>query len=235
MSKQAKNQRSDPTRFRIGYIASHIYRLTFEINEVVELLRQHPDTRVYSFYRQRGAEGIQRERIKEIGADIVAPTIGTVFRAFFGFLVGAPVALARGAALLMWNSKSNPVYWFKNLAVFFAALPMLGDARRHRVTHLHADFGSSPATIAWLGKKMLGTTMSIRYHSFDIHLNTIGWKDPLRRRKLRDADLVVAVHYDGLKYLRGWAPDVEGEKFTVIRVSVVFEPEPRRESPSGVP
>ncbi len=235
MREQNKNQRSTAGRIRIGYIASHIYRLTFEINEVAELLRQHPDTRIYSFYRRRGTEGVQSERIKEIHADIIAPTIGSVWSGLFFFLFRSPLVLVKGAALLMWNSKSNPVYWFKNLIVFFVALPVLADVRRHEVTHLHADFGSSPATIAWLGKKMLGTTMSIRYHSFDIHLNTIGWRDPLRRRKLSDADLVVAVHHDGLGFLRRWVPDVDPEKFKVVRVCVKFKPEPKRDEPPDPP
>jgi colanic acid/amylovoran biosynthesis glycosyltransferase len=228
MRREPNNQQPAMDRIRIGYIASHLYRLTFEINEVVELLRQRPDTRIYSFYRPRGSEGIQSERLKEIPAAIIAPSWGSVLGGLCRLCVGAPGALVKGAALLMWNSKSNPVYWFKNLVVFFVALPILADARRHKVTHLHADFGSSPATIAWLGKKMLGTSMSIRYHSFDIHLNTIGWRDPLRLRKLRDADVVFAVHHDGLGFLKRRVPDIGAEKFKVVRVCVMFDPLPKR-------
>jgi len=117
------------------------------------------------------------------------------------FAVFSPRRLCAAAAALAWASKSNPVYWFKNAIVFFVSLPMLADAQRHGVTHLHADFGSSPATIAWIGFAATRTGFSIRYHSFDIHLNTLAWKDPLRRRKLRDADLVAVVHRDGIAHL----------------------------------
>jgi hypothetical protein len=71
----------------------------------------------------------------------------------------------KAGVLLAWFSVRNPVYWAKNLAVFFIAMAVLADARRHRVTHLHANFGSSPATIAWLGKKALGTGMSVTFHA----------------------------------------------------------------------
>jgi glycosyltransferase involved in cell wall biosynthesis len=136
---------------------------------------------------------------------------------------------------LAWASKSNPVYWVKNAVVFLISLPFLADAQEHGVTHLHADFGSSPATIGWIGSRLLGTGFSIRYHSFDIHLNTLGWRDPLRRRKLRDADLVVAVHHDGIRHLRRQAPEVDPGKFRMIRVSAVFQPLPKPERPSEPP
>ena len=113
--------------------------------------------------------------------------------------------------------------------MFLVSLPLLADARRHGVTHLHADFGSSPATIAWIGSRLLGTGFSVRYHSFDIHLNTLAWRDPLRRRKLRDADLVAVVHRDGIAHLRWRAPDVDPAKFKMIRISVAFRPLPKPE------
>jgi glycosyltransferase involved in cell wall biosynthesis len=138
-------------------------------------------------------------------------------------------------ALLMWHSKSNPVYWFKNVIVFFCALPILDDVYNRGVTHIHADFGSSPATIAWLGKKMFGTGMSIRYHSFDIHHQGIGWRDPLRRQKLRDADVVFAAHTDGLSHLKRMVPDVNPDRFRMIRICVVFKAEARKREPSTPP
>ncbi len=224
MKKQSDTERSHNGRMKIGYVASHAYRLTFEINEIIEIVRQQPDTRVYSFYRAKGP-GIQRKRLSDVPGTILSWSYGTIVRSFFYFLFRDPIGLTRSGLKLMWCSRSNPIYWVKNLVVFFVALPMLCDARRHGVTHLHADFGSSPATIAWLGKELLGTGFSIRYHSFDIHLNTLRFKDPLRRRKLRDADLVVAVHHDGLGHLKRKVPDVPEDKFKMIRISVVFAPE----------
>jgi glycosyltransferase involved in cell wall biosynthesis len=215
-------------RLKIGYVAFHVYRLTFEINEIIEILRQHPDARIYSFYRPKGSE-VQRERLREIPVEIVTWSFGGMLRALAYFCLRIPLRLVRAMLALAWASKSNPVYWVKNTVVFAVALPILADARRHGVTHLHADFGSSPATIAWLGTRLLGTGFSIRYHSFDIHLNTLRWKDPLRRRKLRDADLVVAVHHDGIRHLRKKAPDVAEDKFKMIRINVVFHPLPKSE------
>jgi glycosyltransferase involved in cell wall biosynthesis len=211
--------------FKLGYIASHAYKLIFEINEIAELRRQDPSVRVYSFYRKKGA-GIQHERLEEVQGDVLTWSYTGVIAGLFYFLFKKPLGLIGSFLALMWASKTNPVYWLKNTAVFFVALPMLRDADRESVTHLHADFGSSPATVAWLGARLLGTGFSIRYHSFDIHLNTFAYRDPLRRRKLEDADLVIAVHEDGLGHLKNTAPGAARDKFEMIRICVVFKPEP---------
>jgi glycosyltransferase involved in cell wall biosynthesis len=203
-------------------VASHAFRFTFEINEIVEILRQHPDARVYSFYRRRGA--VQSERLREIPNEIGTWSCSGILAAFAYFARRRPGRLVATAVALAWASKSNPVYWFKNAVAFCIALPFLADAHRHNVTHLHADFGSSPATIGWVGRRLLGTGFSIRYHSFDIHNETLGWRDPLRRRKLADADLVLAVHEDGLRHLRDRAPGEPPGKFKVVRICVAFDP-----------
>jgi glycosyltransferase involved in cell wall biosynthesis len=178
---------------------------------------------------------IQAERVREVRSEIVTWSCRRGLEAVLYFLARSPWRLAKTALALAWASAPNPVYWVKNAAVFWISLPILADARRHGVTHLHADFGSSPATVAWIGSRLLGTGLSIRYHSFDIHLDTIGYRDPLRRRKLRDADLVFAVHQDGIRHLRRRAPDVDPGKFKMIRVSVAFEPLPKPERPAGPP
>jgi glycosyltransferase involved in cell wall biosynthesis len=215
---------------KIGYIASHLYRFTFEINEVAELLARRPETRVYSFHRPAGL-AIQSERLRDLKADIISWSPTAVVSGFITLLASHPWRLFRAGAELGIRSLPNPVYWFKNVATFLIAMPILADAHRHSVTHLHADFGSSPATVAWLGKRILGCGMSVTFHSFDIYLRRIAWRDPLKRRKLRDADLVVAVHRRGLERLMSLVPDVPGEKFHVIRISVAFEPATGDESP----
>jgi colanic acid/amylovoran biosynthesis glycosyltransferase len=227
MSKSHGQELREPRVFKLGYVASHAYRLTFEINEIVEILRRRPDTRVYSFYRPKGA--IQHDRVREVPGGIMSWSLRGMLSGLGYFCARSPGRLIGTAAALAWESKSNPVYWIKNAFVFLVSLPFLADARRHGVTHLHADFGSSPATIAWIGSRLLGTGFSIRYHSFDIHLDTLAWRDPLRRRKLQDADLVAVVHRDGISHLRRRAPDVEPGKFKMIRISVAFQPLPKPE------
>jgi glycosyltransferase involved in cell wall biosynthesis len=221
---------------KIGYISSNVYRHTFEINEVVELCRQKPGTRVYSFYRPVAAN-IQTRRIGEVPVDIGSWSLGSIVRGFAYLLARKPLRLMGAGFELALRSLPNPVYWFKNKAAFFIAMPMLEDAHRHGVTHLHANFGSSPATIAWLGKKVLGTSMSVTFHAFDIYVDELRFRDPLKRRKLRDAEMVVAVHHDGLEHLKRLVPDVATPpgKFRVIRISVVFEPEPGAASGEGEP
>jgi len=219
---------------KLGYIASNIYRHTFEINEAAELVRQRPETRVYSFYRpQKGS--IQSERLVEIDSPVVTWTPAAIVRGLVSLAVRRPFHLLAAAVDLGIRSLPNPVYWVKNAATFLAAMPILDDARRHGLTHLHANFGSSPATVAWLGRRILGTGMSMTFHAFDIYYGARSHRDPLKRRKLRDADLVVAVHRHGLDYLRALVPGEPANKFCVIRISVSFEPLPTRREEPGAP
>jgi glycosyltransferase involved in cell wall biosynthesis len=225
MTKSRKEDSARQGALRLGYVASHAFRLTFEINEIVEVLRRKPDTRIYSFYRSKGA--IQPERVQEIPSEIVTWSIRGMLSGLGYFCARSPLGLIRTAAALAWESKSKPVYWIKNSFVFFMALEFLADARKHGVTHLHADFGSSPATIAWLGSRLLGTGFSLRYHSIDIHLDSPAGGDPMRRRKLLDADLIAVVHHDGIAHLRRRAPEADPAKFKMIRISAVFRPLPK--------
>jgi glycosyltransferase involved in cell wall biosynthesis len=208
---------------KIGYIASSIYRHTFEINEVAELLRQSPGTRIYSFYRGTGDE-IQSRRIRDIENSIITWSAPSIISGFFRLAARLPFALFLAAAKLAVLSAPNPVYWFKNLVTFFVALPILADANKNGITHLHANFGSSPATIAWLGKNVLKTSMSVTFHAFDIYSDSAGLRDPLKKRKIRESDLVVAVHRHGLEHLQALVPEADKNKFKMIHICVVFEP-----------
>lgn len=211
---------------KIGYIAASIYRLTFEINEVVELLRQAPDTRVYSFHRPKGSE-IQSLRVQDVPVEIRYWSVTSVLRGLFYLVARYPGRLLLGAVRLAVRSAPNPIYWIKNFLTFFLAMPILADADKNGVDHLHADFGSSPATIAWLGKGILGTEMSVTFHAFDIYSRTLVDRDPLKKQKLRDADVVIAVHRDGLEHLMSLVPDVDKNKFETIHICVEFSPAKR--------
>jgi glycosyltransferase involved in cell wall biosynthesis len=71
--------------------------------------------------------------------------------------------------------------------------------------------------------------MSVTYHAFDIYSNAYASRDPLKRQKLLDADLVVSVHEDGRQLLQRIAPEAAGDKFRVIRICVAFDPETKTE------
>lgn len=211
---------------KIGYIAYHLWGHTFEINEAQELTRQHPDVRLYSVLQPNG--DFQRRRVRDLQTEIVTWSYGSILRGWLYLKKNHPIGVIKGALMLAARSAPNPVYWVKNAALFLGAMPILADASRHKVTHLHANFGSSPATVAWLGKKILGTGMSVTYHAHDIYSQNLSRRDPLKRSKLRESDLVVALHEDGREYLQQLVPDVDGNKFKVIRICVMFDPEDKR-------
>ena len=208
---------------KLGYVASHIFRHTFEINEAAELVRQRPDTTVYSFHRPGHGE-YQVERVQEMPTGVVTWSWSGVARGLLNVLARHPVALPKSAFLLACYSFRNPIYWFKNVVVFLASLPILADIERRGINHLHASFGSSPATIAWLAKQIIGTSYSITFHSFDVYSTQPQYRDPLRVRKIRGASLVVAVHEAARQILSRLEPDGDRAKFQMIRIAVTFEP-----------
>lgn len=211
---------------RIGYIASSVYHHTFEINEVVELHRQDPSVRIYSFYR--GDRGdVQHERVREMTFPVVSWSAASAIAAFFYAMSRRPARTLAAFAELFARSLTNPVYIPRNFAVFMIAMPILRDAHRNGVTHLHANFGSSPATIARLGKRIFGMTFSVMFHAFDIYVDRGLHHDPLRRAKLRDAERVFAAHADGLGTLMHVVPGEPRNKFEVVHISVRFDSAPR--------
>ena len=211
---------------KIGYIASHIYRHTFEINEVVELFRQAPDTRLYSFYSANRSD-LQHERVRELPASVITWSPATVLGGLGYLAMRHPLRLVAGALTLFVLSLRNPIYCFKNAAAFCVAMPILRDAHRSGVTHLHANFGSSPATVAWLGKRILRMRMSVTFHAFDIYVDSGSSHDPLRTFKLRAADLVIAAHEDGRRVLMAMVPGEPEAKFKTVYISVSYAPLPR--------
>jgi glycosyltransferase involved in cell wall biosynthesis len=211
---------------RIGYIASSIYRHTFEINEVAELHKLDASVRTYSFYRDRHGS-VQHERIEELDFPVVTWSPAAFLPALLYILARHPLRTCSAALGLFFRSLRNPVYCYRNAMVFLIAMPILRDAHQNGVTHMHANFGSSPATIARLGKHIFGMSYSVMFHAFDIYVDRGPYQDPLRSIKLRDADRVFAAHADGLNALKRMVPREAHEKFEVVHISVRFHALPR--------
>jgi colanic acid/amylovoran biosynthesis glycosyltransferase len=79
----------------------------------------------------------------------------------------------------------------KNLIVVPKGLALADVARPRGITHLHAYWLSTPATIAWLASRVSGIPFSATAHRWDIYENNMA------ARKLRDAAFVRTISARG--------------------------------------
>ncbi len=187
----------DKSSPRTAYLIKCFPRLseTFILHEVLELERQGLSLRIYSLLEPSG-------KINQAARDVRSP-ITYIPRSFprglLSLLAGAarrfvknPFAfLAIGAAALVRFHHPATV---KQL--FFAAY-LANQMERDGVTHLHAHYANTPATVALLAHRFTGIPFSFTAHAKDIYLSP----KPLVAYKMRQARYVVTCSGHGQRYL----------------------------------
>lgn len=115
---------------------------------------------------------------------------------------------------------------------YFAEAVVLADAmRRDRLSHVHAHFGTNPATVARLVAKLCGGTYSFTVHGpdeFDAPL------DHDLGGKIADAAFVVGVSSFGRSQLMRWSDPSHWSRIAVVSCSVAprfLNAEPRMADP----
>jgi colanic acid/amylovoran biosynthesis glycosyltransferase len=123
-------------------------------------------------------------------------------------------ALGRGHPTLLWR--------------FLQAGYVANEARRLRLTHLHAQFATRPTTVALLASRLTGIPFSFTTHAMDIFTQRVD-RGALAR-KIREARFVVAVS----EFNKAYVEQVAGTRGgTVVRVYNGIDLE--RFAPDGVP
>ena len=185
----------DPTPLRIGYVLKRIPRFseTFILNELLALQSQGAKLQVFSLLTP--PDEPRHARL----ADLHAPVT---------YLAKAPPA----AAPVLSDSDSalfagNDARTIATLHAKAAEVARL--ARAAGITHLHAHFGSDPATVALLAARALGGTFSFTAHARDIYHTYIS--PPVdaakRQAKLREAAFTVTVSDFNATHLRALCPE----------------------------
>ena len=185
----------DPTPLRIGYVLKRFPRFseTFILNELLALQSQGAKLQVFSLLTP--PDEPRHARL----ADLHAPVT---------YLAKAPPA----AAPVLSDSDSalfagNDARTIATLHAKAAEVARL--ARAAGITHLHAHFGSDPATVALLAARALGGTFSFTAHARDIYHTYIS--PPVdaakRQAKLREAAFTVTVSDFNATHLRALCPE----------------------------
>lgn len=128
-----------------------------------------------------------------------------------------PLATLRGLGLALRLARSSDRGLARHLAYLAEALVLLPRCRRERVEHLHVHFGTNPASVALLMRRMGGPPFSLTVHGPD-EFDAPG---PLALdRKVADSAFVVAISDFAASQLRRWARPKDWPKVHVVRCTV---------------
>jgi colanic acid/amylovoran biosynthesis glycosyltransferase len=165
----------------------------FFIPEVRELRRRGHEVVLVPMW-PRGA--VMHEDAREllettIGAPLLSPRIACAAAAE---VAAHPVRSMRSLAVLK-KSRSGRVL-AKNVAVCPKALWLARLVRRLRADHIHAQWGATTATMAWVAHMVTGVPWSFTVHRWDIAENN------LLQQKAASARFVRAISVTGAKAVR---------------------------------
>jgi colanic acid/amylovoran biosynthesis glycosyltransferase len=187
----------DQPPLRIGYVLKRFPRFseTFILNELLALQDQGAETHVFSLLTP--PDEPRHARLANLRAHVtyLAKPAGAV-----------PVIVPEDAALFAGNDAKT----IATLQAKAAEVARLASAAG--ITHLHAHFGSDPATVAMLAARIIGGTFSFTAHARDIyHTYVSPTVDAEKRRaKLRAAAFTVTVSDFNATHLRALCPEAAG-------------------------
>ncbi|MGL5010673.1 MAG: glycosyltransferase, partial [Paracoccaceae bacterium] len=188
----------DPRPIRIGYVLKRFPRCseTFILNELLALQALGAEVQVFSLLAP--PEEPRHARL----ADLRAPV--TYLAKPSGH---AAVAVAEADRALFAGNDDKIIASLNAKATEVARL-----AKAAGITHLHAHFGSDPATVALLAARALKATFSFTAHARDIYHTyvTPGADAAKRRAKLCEAAFVVTVSDYNAAHLRTLCPEAAG-------------------------
>lgn len=188
----------DPRPLRIGYVLKRFPRFseTFILNELLALQALGAELQVFSLLTP--PEEPRHGRLTDLRAPVT----------YLAKPAGLSAAqVAEGDRDLFAGNDEKAVASLNAKAAEVARL-----AKMAGITHLHAHFGSDPATVALLAARALEGTFSFTAHARDIyHTYVTPQIDAAKRRaKLREAAFVVTVSDYNAAHLRALCPEAAG-------------------------
>lgn len=187
-----------PTSSKIAFIFSQFpcYDETFILREMNELRAAGLGFEIYSLKACKDkiiheeAKGLARDTsylpffsLKLLACDLffLFRCPGRYFAAFF--------------QALFFNLKS-PNFFFKTCALWYKAVGFARLAREHGITHVHGQWATYPATVAFIISKLNDIPFSFTGHAHDIYLDTT-----MLAFKIKHAKFVVTCTADNKRHL----------------------------------
>jgi glycosyltransferase involved in cell wall biosynthesis len=142
---------------------------------------------------------------------------GALLLALVAALVRRPGRFAGALRLVLRGAGPSPRALVRHLAYLAEAAWLVRRFRRHPVDHLHAHFGTNPATVARLARRLGGPPYSFTAHGPD----EFDRPEALDLRgKVAEARAAVAISSFGASQLMRWSDPADWPRIAVARCGV---------------
>jgi colanic acid/amylovoran biosynthesis glycosyltransferase len=217
---------SRPERHAVAYVLRKFPVLseTFILNEMLELEAQGVTLHVFSLMPPNDPRF--HEDLPKLKARITYLPRGSELRKLLRHH-GRLVRQSRGVYLCALGhtvTRGRP----KLLWRFLQAGYIANEARRLKVTHIHAQFANHPTTVAMLASRLAGIPYSFTAHAMDLFKAQVDRR--ILARKVAAARFVATVSEFNVAYLREAAPGPAG-KVVLIPCGIDLD----RFAPNGTP
>jgi len=184
---------------------------TFILEEMLEVKRQGINLLIIP--RNPPKEIFHKETKRLLENSIWLPLINLeIIINFLGSLF-TKISIWKVFGTIFFHSR-NPWIFLKNLAVFSKSIFVAKIIKRENIGHIHAHWGSTTATMAYIVSKMTGIPWSLTLHRWDIVENNF------LNEKVKSAEFVRIISKHGKKELLGIVLGGNEEKVKVLHVGV---------------
>lgn len=196
---------------RIGIILKSYPRLseTFIVNELRGL--EAAGHRLAIFSMQTADTTLRHQIVDTVHAPVTYPETGWPRIRRLAADNWATLRRHPTGYLRAWWSALKHFYRLAGFKHLFRAAQVVRWAEREQVTHLHAHFAHSPASVAYFAHLIARIPYSISGHAKDIYLT----RPAALTRRLARARFMVTCTAANLDYLRQLAPDAAGRIYLV--------------------
>jgi colanic acid/amylovoran biosynthesis glycosyltransferase len=138
-------------------------------------------------------------------------------RALVKVFLSSPLRFARALGLAVQSGRHSTRGVLVHLIYLAEAALLLGHLRRHRLSHVHAHFGTNSATVAMLCHTLGGTTFSFTAHGPEEFDKADLWH---LCDKIARASFVVAISSFGRSQLYRHCPREQWDKIQIVHCGV---------------
>lgn len=203
----------------IAYVARVLPTLseTFVIREIAALRRMGAAVRLFSLYAP-DPTGVHPELPHAARESLVlfAPFSFRFWLAHFYFALFHPLRYLACLRLCLFTPGESLPRRLRALSHFLMAPHAAWQARQNGITHLHAHFANTAATVALMASRLAGIPFSFMAHAYDIFLD-----DTLMAPKLTSARFAAACSRFHVRYLQEHYPEASSQAhFEVVHYGI---------------
>lgn len=183
---------------KVAFIFSKFpcYDETFILREMNEIKKQGLEFLIFSLKKPK--DKIMHEEAKDLAkGSIYVPFISLkVLSAQLYFLLFHPVKYLKALFYVIRIHIKSPNFFIKTLALFPKSVYMAKMMKKMKVSQVHGQWATHPATSAMIISRLSGIPFSLTGHAHDIYQDTAGL-----REKIKDAKFVTTCTNDNKNYL----------------------------------